>query len=132
MSLTIGQAAAQSGVPAKTIRYYESIGLIGTADRRDNRYRDYDETDVATLRFIGRARRLGFSTEDLRALLALYRDRSRSSRDVKAIALQHIARIDSRMQELKKIRATLTHLAAQCEGGDRPDCPIIDELAGEH
>jgi len=129
MSLTIGETAARSGVPAKTIRYYEQIGLIGAAARAENLYRTYSEADVAMLRFIGRARRLGFSVQALKQLVALYRDRGRASADVKAIALHHIAEIDSKLTELQAVRAALADLAARCHGDERPDCPILDELA---
>jgi MerR family transcriptional regulator, copper efflux regulator len=130
MSLSIGDAAARSGVPAKTIRYYEQIGLIRAAERGANQYRSYSETDVAMLRFVGRARRLGFSVQELKQLVALYRDRGRASADVKAIAVQHIARIDHKLAELQTVRAALADLAEQCHGDARPDCPILDELAG--
>jgi MerR family transcriptional regulator, copper efflux regulator len=129
MSVTIGEAAARSGVPAKTIRYYEHIGLIGAASRGANLYRTYTDADVEMLRFIGRARRLGFSVQDLKQLVALYRDRSRASADVKAIALQHVERIDRKLAELQTVRAALSELALRCHGDSRPDCPILDELA---
>jgi MerR family transcriptional regulator, copper efflux regulator len=129
MSVTIGEAATRSGVPAKTIRYYEQIGLIGTASRGANQYRGYTDTEVEMLRFVGRARRLGFSVQDLKQLVALYRDRERASADVKAIALQHVARIDRKLAELQTVRAALADLAARCHGDARPDCPILDELA---
>ncbi len=132
MSMTIGEAAARSGVPARTIRYYESIGLIGEAARAVNQYRSYDDADVAMLRFIGRARRLGFSVEHLRNLVSLYRDRHRASRDVKALAAQHLARIDRKLAELQTLRDALAHLVERCHGDHRPDCPIIDELADLH
>ena len=127
--MNIGTAAARSGVPPKTIRYYESIGLIPTATRRDNNYRDYSEIDVAALRFIARARKLGFSVKDVSALLALWRDKSRVSHHVKALALHHIAEIDQRLAELEGMRRTLVDLTARCHGDDRPECPILDELA---
>ena len=129
MSMTIGEAASRSGVPAKTIRYYESIGLIGAASRESNQYRRYDAEDVAMLRFIGRARRLGFSVADLRNLVALYRDRARASRDVRALAMQHLARIDRKLTDLHSLRDALADLVDRCNGDHRPDCPIIDELA---
>ena len=130
MGLTIGEAAMLSGVPAKTIRYYEQIGLIGAAARGANHYRSYSEADVAILRFVGRARRLGFSVEELKQLVALYRDRGRASADVKAIALLHIGHIDRKLAELQTVRAALADLASRCHGDARPDCPILDELAG--
>jgi Cu(I)-responsive transcriptional regulator len=131
MGMTIGEASAKSGVPAKTIRYYEETGLIVRADRRSNLYRSYSESDVALLRFIGRARRLGFSIEDLKSLVALYRDRSRSSRDVKTVASQHLARVERKIRELQSIRDALADLIEDCSGDHRPECPIIDELSGE-
>ena len=130
MSMTIGEAATRSGVPAKTIRYYEQIGLIGPAPRGANTYRHYTDTEIAMLHFIGRARRLGFSVHDLKQLVALYRDHGRASADVKAIALHHIDRIDRKLAELQTVRAALADLAAQCHGDARPDCPILQELAG--
>jgi MerR family copper efflux transcriptional regulator len=129
MTLTIGEAAERSGVPAKTIRYYEQIGLVRAADRGVNHYRSYTDADVEMLRFIGRARRLGFSIQDLKQLVALYHDRDRASADVKAIALQHVRRIDRKLAELQTVRAALTDLASRCHGDARPDCPILDELA---
>lgn len=127
--MTIGAAADRSGVPAKTIRYYETIGLIGAAARGANQYRSYTEADVAMLLFIGQARRLGFAIEDLKQLVALYRDRARASADVKAIATHHIAHIDRKLDELRTMRAALADLADRCHGDERPECPILDGLA---
>ena len=129
--MNIGEAAERSGLPAKTIRYYEEVGLVRPAKRRDNRYRDYDETDVHRLRFVQRARGLGFSVEQCRDLLALYDDKTRASADVKAIALEHIAEIDQRLADLAAMRATLAALAEKCHGDDRPSCPILADLAAE-
>jgi MerR family copper efflux transcriptional regulator len=129
MSVTIGDAAERSGVPAKTIRYYEQIGLIEAPSRGSNQYRSYSDADVAMLHFIGRARRLGFSVHDLKQLVALYRDRGRASADVKALAMQHIGRIDRKLAELRTVRAALADLAARCHGDARPECPILEELA---
>ncbi|HUY03013.1 MAG TPA: MerR family DNA-binding protein [Rhodocyclaceae bacterium] len=128
--IAIGAAAAQSGVPAKTIRYYEQIGLLGPPARGDNLYRAYGAEDVAMLRFLGRARRLGFSISDLRGLVALYRDRDRTSHDVKALASQHLARIDRKIAELQSLRGALAVLIRDCRGDHRPDCPIIDDFSG--
>ena len=128
--MNIGEAATRSSVPAKTIRYYESIGLIRRAVRTAGNYRDYDDNDLQTLRFIHRARKLGFPVKDVGALLTLWRDKRRASGTVKRLADQHIAEIDRRMEELKSVRRTLVHLTERCHGDDRPDCPIIDELAG--
>ena len=127
--MNIGEAAERSGVPAKTIRYYEDIALIESADRGANGYRSYSQEDVHTLRFIARARGLGFTVAQCRDLLALYRDRSRSSADVKAIAESHMAEIDDKIEGLKAMRETLGVLTRKCHGDERPDCPIIEELA---
>ena len=128
--MNIGTAARRSGVPAKTIRYYEEIGLIPKASRNGNGYRDYDEQDVQILRFIHRARDLGFPVKDVAALLELWRDRARGSAQVKALATSHIDAIDRKIEELKSIRRTLSDLAARCHGDHRPDCPILADLAG--
>lgn len=127
--MNIGEAAARSGVPAKTIRYYEDIALIESADRTANGYRAYSDEDVHTLRFLASARSLGFTVAQCRDLLALYRDRERSSADVKAIAASHVAEIDEKIGSLRAMRATLSTLMHKCQGDDRPDCPIIEELA---
>ena len=127
--MNIGTASERSGVPAKTIRYYESIGLIRPADRRGNNYRDYSDVDVQTLRFISRARGLGFSVKEVSALLALWHDKRRTSHDVKALALHHVEDIDRKIAELQGMRRTLISLTEQCHGDARPDCPIIEDLA---
>ena len=127
--MNIGEAAARSGLPAKTIRYYEEVGLIRPTRRAANRYRDYDDTDVHRLRFVQRARSLGFSLEQCRELLTLWQDESRASADVKALALQHIAEIEERIRQLEAMRDTLANLARRCHGDDRPSCPILADLA---
>ncbi len=127
--MNIGEAAVASRLPAKTIRYYEEIGLLRPG-RRDNGYREYGASELHKLRFLARARKLGFSIEDCRHLLSLYEDRSRASADVKALALARIADIDRRIAELQGLRATLGRLAEACHGDARPDCPILDDLAG--
>ena len=127
--MNIGQAAVQSGLPVKTIRYYEEIGLVAPA-RRDNGYRQYAEADLHKLAFLQRARGLGFAIEECRALLSLYEDKGRASASVKKLALDRIADIDRKLVELNSLRNTLGHLAASCLGDDRPDCPILDGLAG--
>ena len=127
--MNIGQAAAASGVSAKMIRYYESIGLITAATRTDAGYRVYSDADVHTLKFIRRARDLGFSVEQMSHLLALWQDRSRSSAEVKRIALEHVGELERKMRELAEMAQTLRHLANNCHGDHRPDCPIITELS---
>lgn len=129
--MNIGQAAAASGVNAKMIRYYESIGLIRPAGRTASGYRVYADSDVATLRFIRRARDLNFSIEKIQELLALWRDRERASADVKRVALEHVDLLEARMRELQEMATTLRHLAENCHGDERPDCPIIQDLACE-
>jgi MerR family copper efflux transcriptional regulator len=127
--MNIGTAAKRSGVPAKTIRYYESIGLIASAGRSTNGYRVYTAEEVETLRFVSHARSLGFAVKDVGSLLTLWRDRSRASADVKALARGHIAEIDAKIDELRTIRETLVRLVDRCHGDDRPDCPILESLA---
>lgn len=127
--MNIGEAAHRSGVPAKTIRYYESIDLIPAAERTENGYRSYGRRDVETLRFIHHARRLGFTVKDVASLLALWQDKKRASADVKRLALGHIAAIETRIDELDAMRRTLVELTERCHGDDRPDCPILDTLA---
>ena len=128
--MNIGTAADRSGLPAKTIRYYEDIGLI-RPDRGANGYRAFSEADLHRLAFLGRARSLGFSIEECRALLALYADPGRASADVKEMAVAHLVAIDRKIAELQGLRATLAHLVHRCHGDDRPDCPILADLAGE-
>ncbi len=128
--MQIGEASKATGVSAKMIRHYESIGLIPAADRRDSNYRDYGAEDVHRLGFIRRARDLGFSIDEIRDLLKLWGDRRRSSRSVKKLTLDHIADLDAKIALLGEMRATLAHLVDCCDGGDRPDCPIIESLAG--
>ena len=123
--MNIGDAARASGVSAKMIRYYESVGLIRPADRKQSNYRDFSERDVNELRF-----GLGFSVEEIGKLLELWRDRGRPSRDVKAIAMKHVADLDARVAEMQAMADTLRHLAHACHGDERPDCPILGDLAG--
>lgn len=127
----IGAVAERSGVPTKTIRYYESIGLIAQAGRTGSGYRVYGERDLQTLRFIQRARSLGFTVADVAALLALWRDTERNSAQVKSLAEEHLREIDRKIAALRGLRATLDHLVAACHGDERPECPILDDLAGE-
>ena len=127
--MNIKDAAAASGLPAKTIRYYEEIGLIRPA-RGDNGYRDFSEADAHKLTFLARARGLGFAIEDCRALLALWEDRDRASADVKRLAEAHLDEIDRKIAELTGLRASLADLVHRCHGDGRPDCPILTDLAG--
>ncbi|TNE40854.1 MAG: Cu(I)-responsive transcriptional regulator [Alphaproteobacteria bacterium] len=126
--MNIGEAAERSGLPTKTIRYYEDIGLV-VADRRDNGYRDYSDVHIHKLSFLRRARSLGFSIPECRLLLSLYEDTDRSSGDVKALALSKVAEIDQKISELAGLRKTLKTLSDKCHGDDRPDCPILDDLS---
>ena len=127
--LNIGEAAKASGVSAKMIRHYESIGLIGAARRTDAGYRLYSTRDVQVLQFIHRARVLGFTLEQIGTLLALWQDKHRASKDVRALAQQHIADLDRKIGEMQAMRRTLMQLAHACHGDDRPDCPILDDLS---
>jgi Cu(I)-responsive transcriptional regulator len=127
--MNIGQAAKASGVSAKMIRYYESVGLIAAAGRSEAGYRIYSTADVHTLRFIQRAREMGFSVDQMRELLALWQDHSRASADVKALARAHIDELDNKINALLTMRESLQYLADHCRGNDRPDCPIIEDLS---
>jgi MerR family copper efflux transcriptional regulator len=126
----IGEASQLSGISERMIRHYEKIGLIAPAARRGSGYRDYDDRDVHSFRFIGRARDLGFSIEDIRQLLALWHDRSRASSDVKALALARAAELKRKERALHEMRRSLEHLAGSCHGDERPDCPILGDLEG--
>ncbi len=128
-ALTIGEAAKASGVSAKMIRHYESIGLIGAARRTDSGYRLYSDQDVHVLRFVHRARALGFPLERIGVLLSLWQDKRRASADVRALARSHIAELDRRIAEMQAMRRTLEALAASCHGDAHSDCPILDDLA---
>lgn len=126
--MRIGEAADRSGVSAKMIRYYESVGLIPPAARSKSGYRTYGAKDVHTLRFIRRARDLGFMVEDITELLSLWRDRSRRSSDVKSLALDHVARLRNKISEIEAMVDTLTELAESCHGDDHTECPILEDL----
>ncbi|WP_454657018.1 Cu(I)-responsive transcriptional regulator [Bosea beijingensis] len=127
--MNIGEAATRSGVSAKMIRYYESIGLITAPARTAAQYRVYADDDVHTLRFVRRSRDLGFSLEETRELLALWRDKSRASADVKNLAMAHVRELEEKAAELKAMADTLRHLATHCHGDHRPDCPILADFA---
>lgn len=129
--MNIGEAAKRSGVSAKMIRYYESIGLIEAPQRTQAQYRVYEADDVHTLRFVRRSRNLGFSLEETRALLALWRDKSRASADVKQLAMSHVRELEAKAAELQAMADTLRHLAEHCQGDARPDCPILSDLAAQ-
>jgi len=127
-NMNIGTVAERSGVAPKSIRYYESIGLIDPAERRPNGYRSYSQHDMRTLAFIKRARSLGFSVEEVRDLLDLWRDRSRRSAAVKAMATHHIEALERKIEELQSMRKALAELVRRCRGDSRPECPILDDL----
>ena len=128
-STNIGSAAQASGVSAKMIRHYEAIGLIAKPARTFSGYRTYSERDIHTLRFIKQARNLGFSMKQISVLLSLWQNRTRPSREVKSVALQHIQELDEKIREMQAMKATLERLARHCHGDERPDCPILDGLA---
>ena len=130
--MNIGQVSKASGISAKMIRYYETIDLVPKAGRTEGGYRDYSPADIHRLRFIRRARDLGFSFDQVRELLKLWTDKRRSSGNVKKVALEHIAELELRAAQLEDMIRTLKHLADACEGNHRPDCPIIDELESGH
>lgn len=128
--MNIGEVAERSGIPPKTIRYYEDIGLV-RPQRSENGYRAFRETDLHKLAFLGRARALGFSIEDCRTLLGLYEDESRESAQVKMVAEEHLTAIDEKIAQLQSMRDTLSHLVEACHGDHRPDCPILKDLSGD-
>jgi MerR family copper efflux transcriptional regulator len=127
--MNIGEVARETGLPAKTIRYYESVGLLPAPARSDGNYRVYGERELRWLRFIQHARALGFSLKEVASLLELWQDQRRASAEVRRLALAHIGAIDQKLAELGAIRATLDDLVQRCHGDHRPDCPILDELA---
>ncbi|MCX7287283.1 MAG: Cu(I)-responsive transcriptional regulator [Rhodobacterales bacterium] len=128
--MNIGEASRASGVSSKMIRYYEATGLIPPAGRSGSGYRTYGPKEVQTLRFIRRARDLGFPMEKVSDLLALWHDRSRASADVKHLAEAQVAALEARIVEMQTMQATLRHLVHACAGDDRPDCPILSDLGG--
>ena len=127
--MQIGEAAAQSGVTAKMIRYYEEIGLVPRPARQPQGYRIYNDHDVNRLRFVARARDLGFSIKEIAELLRLYSDRRRSSADVKRLALRHVAELETKIRAMRQLKRTIQELADRCHGDQRPDCPILEDLA---
>ncbi len=127
--MNIGHASELSGIPSKTIRYYESIGLLPEPMRTDSGYRDYSKPEIETMRFIQRARHLGFAIKDVCALLDLWNDTNRTSAQVKALTKRHVDEIESKIKELESMRNTLVLLSDKCHGDDRPDCPILEDLA---
>ena len=129
--VTIGDAARASGVSAKMVRHYESLGLLGEVARSEGGYRQYTAADIHTLRFIKRSRELGFSMAEIADLVSLWHDKARASSQVKLIASQHLADLEKRIQAMQDMRRTLENLVHCCHGDARPDCPILDELAGE-
>ncbi|MES2959246.1 MAG: Cu(I)-responsive transcriptional regulator [Pseudomonadota bacterium] len=129
--MNIGQASQRSGVSAKMIRHYESLGLVPGVARSAAGYRQVDEATVHTLRFIRRARELGFATPEIAALLQLWRNKRRSSAEVKRIALKQVSDLDQRIAALQSMQRTLHHLVHGCQGDQRPECPILDDLAGD-
>ena len=126
--MNIGEAATASGVSAKMVRYYESVGLLPEARRTLSGYREYDANDVHRLRFVRRARDFGFEMDEIRELLGLWNDRTRPSKEVKRIALAHVADLDAKIEHLTELRDTLKHLAHCCHGDNRPECPILNDL----
>lgn len=128
--MNIGETAKATGVSAKMIRHYESVGLLPPANRTDAGYRVYGEKDIRTLQFVRRSRDLGFSIEEIRGLLGLWQDRTRSSREVKALAKQHLDFLDRKLEELQSMKNALAHLVHCCHGDERPECPILENLAG--
>lgn len=130
--MNIGDAAKASGISTKMIRHYEGVQLLPPAQRTESGYRQYTANDVLTLQFIRRARDLGFSIDEIRDLLSLWQDRNRPSRQVKALASVHLETLDKRLQELQAMKSALEHLVHCCQGNDRPDCPILETLAGSN
>ena len=128
--VNIGDAARASGVSAKMVRHYESLGLLGAVARTDSGYRQYSAADIHTLRFIKRARELGFSMAEIGNLVGLWHDQARASSEVKRVAQQHLIELENRIQAMQDMRRTLQKLVQSCQGDDRPDCPILDNLAG--
>ncbi len=130
--VAIGEAARRAGVSARMVRHYESLGLLSQVGRTDSGYRQYTEADVHALRFIGRARSLGFSMEEIRELMGLWQDQARASSQVKRIAQQHIDDLSERIAQMQAMQRSLQTLVSCCQGNDRPDCPILDDLASGH
>lgn len=130
--MTISEAAKQAGMSAKRVRHYEEIGVLTRAQRSESGYRLYDENDVHILRFVNRARGLGFSMDEIKRLVGLWKNRRRASREVKKIAKNHLVDLERKIVELQSIASTLRHLAERCNGDDRPECPILQEIEFSH
>ncbi len=129
--MNIGEAAKLSGINAKLIRHYESIGIVPKASRTDAGYRNYSETDVHILIFVKRSRNLGFSMKEIKKLVSLWRNKARASAEVKTLAMKHIAEMEKKIVELQQMVMTLKHLSKNCHGDGRPDCPILNDLANQ-
>lgn len=127
--LNIGKAAKLSNLTVKTVRYYADIGLVSPIKNNNTGYRDFSEDDVARLQFVSKARKFNFTIQECEELLSLYSDKDRSSREVKSLTLEKISEIDAKLFELKELRQQLSFLANNCQGNDRPDCPILDALS---
>ena len=127
--LNIGKAAKLSNLTVKTVRYYADIGLVSPVKNNNTGYRDFSEDDVARLQFVSKARKFNFTIQECEELLSLYSDKDRSSREVKSLTLEKISEIDAKLFELKELRQQLSFLANNCQGDDRPDCPILDALS---
>lgn len=130
LPVNIGEAARRSGVSARMVRHYEGLGLLPPVARTESGYRQYGEADIHTLRFIKRARELGFSMEEIAELVGLWHDRQRASASVKRVAQRHLGELDARIAAMQAMRSTLAHLVHCCKGDARPDCPILEDLAG--
>ena len=127
--MNIGKAAKLSGLTVKTVRYYANINLVKPYQDRDTAYRDYSDEDIAKLQFIAKARQFNFNIEDCRVLVSLYEDKNRSSKEVKELTLEKISEIDQKLNDLKALRKELSHLANNCDGDDKPNCPILEALS---
>ena len=130
--MTIGELAKRSGLSAKRVRHYEEIGVLSKAARTDSGYRIYDERDVHILRFVNRARGLGFSMKEIKTLVGLWKNKRRASREVKSLALKHLDELEKKIAELQSMATTLRHLSHHCHGDERPDCPILEDMEADN